>query len=170
MLVNTTTRNASDDPGLQKHRLPRSDMKYWGGKMDIKRLIIGSITGLVVLYVVGYVIWEMLLVDFFAANAGSAQGVAREEQILWAVLVGTLCYATLLTMTIEARSGATSLVDGAKAGAVVGLLLWGTVDFLFYGYFNLNNLTGAIADIVLEGVRGGIGGAVIALVLGKLGD
>lgn len=138
--------------------------------MDMKRLVIGSITGLVALYVVGYVFWEMLFVDFFAANAGSAQGVGREEQILWAVLVGTLCYAVLLTRTIEARSGETSPIDGLKAGAVVGLLLWGTVDFLFYGYFNLNNLTGAIADIVLEGVRGGIGGAVIALALGKLGN
>jgi hypothetical protein len=57
-----------------------------------------------------------------------------------------------------------------KVGAVVGLLLWGTVDFVFYGYFNLNTLTGVIADIVLEGVRGGIAGAVIAGVLAKVGN
>ena len=138
--------------------------------MDMKRLIVGSIAGLVAMYVVGYVIWEMLLVDFFAANAGSAQGVGREEQILWPILVGTLCYAVLVTQTIEARSGEKSPIDGLKSGAVVGLLLWGTVDFMFYGYFNLNNLTAVIADTVLEGVRGGIGGAVIALVLGKVGN
>ena len=61
-------------------------------------------------------------------------------------------------------------MDGLKAGAVVGLLFWGTVDFIYYGYFNLNNLTGVIADTVLEGVRGGIVGAVIAGVLAKVGD
>lgn len=138
--------------------------------MDMKRLTIGSITGLVVMYVLGIVFWEMLFADFFEANAGSAQGVPRVEQIIWAVALGTLFYSLLVTLAIESRAGAKSLVAGLKTGAVIGLLLWGTVDFMFYGYFNLNNLTSVIADTVLEGVRGGIGGAAIALVLDKLGD
>ena len=78
--------------------------------------------------------------------------------------------SALVTMTIEARSGATSVVDGLKAGAIVGFLVWGTADFIFYGNFNLSNLNATIADIVLEAVRGGIGGAVVAVVLSKIGD
>ena len=73
-------------------------------------------------------------------------------------------------MTIEARSDATSVVDGLKTGAIVGFLVWGTADFIFYGNFNLSNLNATIADIALEAVRAGIGGAVIAVVLSKFGD
>ena len=61
-------------------------------------------------------------------------------------------------------------MDGMKVGATIGVLLWGTADFVMYGYMNLNNLTATIADIVLEAVRGGLGGAGIAFTLSKLGD
>jgi hypothetical protein len=76
----------------------------------------------------------------------------------------------MVTLTLEARSGGASLVEGLKAGALVGFLIWGTADFIFFGYFNINNLNATIADVVLEAVRGGIGGAVIGVVLSKIGD
>jgi hypothetical protein len=61
-------------------------------------------------------------------------------------------------------------VDGLKIGAVVGALLWGTADFIIFGVTNIDTLTGAVADTILEGVRGGITGGVIAAVLSKVGD
>ena len=142
----------------------------WEITMNIKRMTIGTIVGGIVLYILGVVIWQMLFADFFAANAGSATGVAKEMPVIWAIALGSLLYAKLITYVLETGSGSKSVMDGLKAGAVVGLLLWGTVDFIYYGYFNLNNLTGVIADTVLEGVRGGIVGAVIAGVLAKVGD
>jgi hypothetical protein len=137
--------------------------------MNIKRLVIGSVVGTVVLYFVGMLIWVVLFADFFDANAGTAMGVDREAMILWSVVLGTLCYAVLLTLGLEV-SGKKGIGGGLLVGAVVGALIWGTADFIFYGISNLNTLTGAVADVVLEGVRGAIGGAVVALVLGFVGD
>jgi hypothetical protein len=96
--------------------------------------------------------------------------VDRESPITWAVVVGSLFYAVLLTLALESRNASKSLVDGLIVGAVVGGLLWGTADFIIFGVTNLNTLTGAIADTVLEGARGGIAGGVIAAVLSKVGD
>ena len=138
--------------------------------MNMKRLAIGSLVGLVTLYILGIVIWEQLFTDFFAAQAGSAQGVDREAPILWSILLGSLFYAVLLTLAIESRSGAASPVDALKVGAIVGFLLWGTTDFVLSGYQNVGTLTGTIADSLLEAVRGGTTGAIIALVLSKTGD
>jgi uncharacterized membrane protein len=138
--------------------------------MNMKRLSIGSLVGLVALYVLGIVIWEMVFTDFFAANAGSAEGVNRESPILWAAVLGTLFYAVLLTLAIESQSGEKSLATGLKVGAVVGFLLWGTTDFILLAYQNVSTLNAAIADAVLEGIRGGICGAIVAVVLGKVGD
>ncbi len=138
--------------------------------MNTKRLIIGSLVGLVSLYIVGYLIWEVVFTEFFAANSGSATGVDRDPQIIWAIALGTLFYGVLLTLALESRGSSISTVDALKVGVVVGFLLWGTADFILYGYTNLNNLTGAIADTLLEGVRGGICGAIIAVVLSKTGD
>lgn len=138
--------------------------------MNTKRLAIGSIAGLVAVYIVGVVFWQLVFADFFAANAGSAEGVNRETPIIWAVGLGSLFYAALVTLMLEARGGTASIVDGIKGGALVGLLLWGTSDFILFGYMNLSNLTATIADTVLEAVRGGIAGGAIAAVLSKVGD
>jgi len=137
--------------------------------MNIKRMGIGTVVGAITLYLLGMLIWQVLFADFFDANSGSAVGVDRETPILWAVIVGTLAYAKLLTFALESQSGKT-LVDGLKVGAMVGALLWCTADFILFGFTNLSTLTGAIADTVLEGVRGGIAGGVIAFVLSKVGD
>jgi hypothetical protein len=53
-------------------------------------------------------------------------------------------------------------------GAVVGFLLWFTVDFVFYGISNISNLTLTVVDPLVELVHGGIGGAAIGLVLGRM--
>ncbi len=138
--------------------------------MDMKRITVGSLVGLVALYILGIVIWEIVFTDFFAANLGSATGVMRETQILWPVILGTLFYAVLLTLAVESQSGSQSLLSGLKAGAVIGALVWGTSDFILFGYQNIFNLNAVIADTVLEGVRGGICGAIIAVVLSKVGS
>lgn len=138
--------------------------------MNIKRLSIGSVVGAVTLYLLGMLIWQVLFADFFEANSGSAVGVDRDTPIVWAIIVGTLCYAVLLTLSLESSGASKSLVDGLKVGAVMGALLWGTADFILFGFTNLSTLTGAVADTLLEGVRGGIAGGVIAVVLGKVGN
>jgi hypothetical protein len=138
--------------------------------MDIKRIGIGSVVGTIALFLLGMLIWQNLFTEFFDANSGSATGVDREAPIMWAAIVGTLFYAVLLTLALEARGASKSLVDGLKVGAVVGALLWGTTDFILYGYTNIGTLTGTVADILLEGLRGGIVGGIIAVVLSKFGD
>lgn len=137
--------------------------------MNIKRLVIGSIIGTVVLYLLGGLIWQMLFVDFFEANSGSAMGVDRETPILWAMVLGHLFYGLLVTLGLEV-SGKKGIGGGLLVGAVVGGLMWGTADFILLGITNLSTVTGAVADTILEAVRGAIAGAVVALVLDKVGD
>ncbi len=136
--------------------------------MDIKRLIIGTVVGAITLYILGYAIWELAFANFFAANAGSATGVERDTQVIWAVALGTVSYAALLTLAIGTRADSATIVDGLKIGAIVGFLLWFTADFTIYGIQNVSNLTATIADSLLELIRGGIAGAVVAAVLGKI--
>ena len=136
--------------------------------MDTKRLIIGSLVGGITLYVLGYLIWELAFADFFAANAGSATGVERDPPLLWAVALGVVAFAALLTLAIETRAGSATIVDGLKIGAIVGFLMWFSVDFIRYGFSNVENLTATIVDPLLEIIHAGIAGGVIAAVLRKI--
>ena len=134
--------------------------------MDMKRLMTGTIVGGILMYGLGWLIWGTLFTDFFAANAGSATGVERDAPILWAQVVGNLVLAALYTMAIL-KTGASSVADGAKVGAITGLLVWLGVDFIHYAHTNLSNLTATLADPALELVRTAIVGAGIAMVLAK---
>ena len=136
--------------------------------MDIKRFIIGTVVGAITLYALGYLIWELAFADFFAVNAGSATGVVKDPQVIWALALGTLSYAALLTLAIGTRAGSATIVEGLKIGAIVGFLMWFSVDFIHYGIGNVSNLTATIADSLLELIDAGISGAVIAAVLGKI--
>lgn len=136
--------------------------------MDAKRLVIGTVVGGVILFATGYLIFELAFGDFYAANAGSATGVERDPQLVWAVALGALSYAALITLAIGSRASSLNIGAGVKVGAVVGFLLWFTANFTLYGITNISNLTRTVVDPLLELVHGGIAGGVIAVVLGKI--
>lgn len=135
--------------------------------MDTKRFLIGTLVGGITMYLLGYLIWTLALADFFAANTGSATGVAREARLVWAVALGNLSLAALVTLAVGSRAGSSTIGAGFKIGAIVGFLVWFGVDFIHYGISNISNLTATVVDPLLEIVRTGIGGAVIAAVLGR---
>jgi len=136
--------------------------------MDTKRILIGTLVGGIIVYAVGYLIFDLAFANFYAANVGSATGVARNPQLVWAVALGSLSYAALVTLAIGNRAGSSDIGAGVKIGAVVGFLLWFTVDFILYGITNIANLARTVVDPLLELVRGGIAGGAIAVVLGKI--
>jgi len=136
--------------------------------MNTKQLVTGTLVGGIVLFVAGYLIFDLAFAAFYAANEGSATGVARVPQLVWAVALGSLSYAALVTLGIGSRAGSSSAGSGVKIGAVVGFLLWFTVDFILYGVSNVATLTRTVVDPLLELVRAEIAGGAIAVVLGKI--
>jgi hypothetical protein len=138
--------------------------------VDTKRLVIGTVVGGITLHVVGYLIYELALAGFFDANAGSATGVARDAQLMWAVALGNLALAALVTLAVGTRPGSATVIGGFRIGAIVGFLMWFGVDFIHYGITNIWNLTATIVDPLLEAIHVGIAGAVIAAVLGRIAE
>jgi hypothetical protein len=140
-----------------------------GRLMDAKRLVIGTLVGGIVVYALGYLIFILAFGPFYGANLGSATGVTRDPEIMWAVFVGSCGYAALITLMVVITGGVVTTGEAMKRGAAVGFLLWVTADFIVYGSTNVQNLTRTAVDPVLELVRGGISGGIIGLILAKVG-
>lgn len=137
--------------------------------MNTKRLVVGSVVGAIVLHLVGYLLFQRLLADFYAANAGTATGVNKEPQVLWAVIVGNLSYAVLLTLA-TGWARATSLMAGFRIGATVQFLAWLGTDLILFGISNTTTLNLALVDPLVELVHGGLAGAAIVAVTARLGS
>jgi len=136
--------------------------------MDTKRLVIGTIVGGITLHAVGYLIFDVAVLDFYLANVGTATGALRDANLQWALALGHLSLAALVTLGVVSRAGAPTIGAGFTTGAAIGFLVWFGADFIHYGFTNLWNLTVVIVDPLLEAIHNGIAGAVIAAVLGRM--
>lgn len=137
--------------------------------MNAKRFVIGTLVGGVAVLVTGYLVFATPpFRDFYsyAMNAGSATGVAREPQLLWAMALGAVSYGALVTFALGNRASSLRPWAGIRVGAIVGFLLWFTADFMFYGISNVGNLMTAVVEPLLELVPGAVAGGAIAVVLG----
>lgn len=138
--------------------------------MTARQFIACTVAGAVGLTASGYLMFEIVLGDFYAyaLNAGAAAGVHRESPLLWAVALGALSYSALITLAIATRPDTPTVRTGIAIGAVVGFLVWFAADFMLYGISNVLNLTSALVDPILEIVPSAVTGGVIAVVLRKV--
>jgi len=136
--------------------------------MDMKRLAIGTIVGAVMMYVTGYVIFEVAFGSFYAANIGSAADGMRTPSIEWIIALSNLPYALLLTLAFESKGGQLTISSGFVTAFVIGLLVWASADLYIYAATNVWNKTIVFIDPWLSAVNSGIGGAVIAAVLARV--
>jgi uncharacterized membrane protein len=135
--------------------------------MDFRKFSVGTIVGAVVLYVVGYLIFHVILGGFYDSNSGLVEAAVRPAELQWAVVIAVIAYSALIGYAMQPRA-VSGAVDGAKIGAVVGFLLWVTADFVIHGWQATTTLTLTLVDPLVEAVRGGIAGAAIAMTWGWL--
>ena len=133
--------------------------------MATKQFTMATLAGGVTVFVMGFLLYDLALGDFFAANAGTATGVAKAAIDMVPLAIGQVFLAALLVMVMGWR-GDSSAGDGLKTGAIVGLLFSLGVNLTWYGVFNISNLTATLVDPIVFMIQLGVGGAVIGAVLG----
>jgi len=136
--------------------------------MDPKRLVIGSVVGMIMLNLMGFLLWEVTLGDYMRSHSAGFVGLEREMPIVWALLLGTLLWGALLTMILD-WTGSASTAAGARTAAMAGVLLVGGIDFIYFAFYDGMDLVGVVADVCLSALQFAVTGALIALAVAKLG-
>ena len=135
--------------------------------MDTKKFLTGTLAGGVVYFFLGYLIYGVLLQEFYEVNSGSATGVMRadEEMVWWALILGNLAFAALITYIFLKWAHISTFKSGLRGGAAIGLLMVLSYNLTMYGVSNLSNLTATLVDIVvvtaITAIIGGVIGAVL---------
>lgn len=133
--------------------------------MDTKKFLTGTLVGGITFFIMGFLIYVLLLEGFFMANGGGATDVVKTDIEWWALILGNLASAALLTYIFLRWAHISTFISGMKAGAVLGFLVTCSFDLIMYGTSNLMNLTGTIVDIVVWTIATAIVGGVIGAVL-----
>jgi uncharacterized protein with PQ loop repeat len=135
--------------------------------MNIKKLAIGGIVAGILFFLLGWLIYGILLMDFMKANPGVVGGYDKAApDMLWLV-IGNLLSGFLMAY-IFVKANVNTLANGFITAAVVGLLMSASYDCMSYGLTNLMSKKMMIADVLAAAVLSGIVGAVTGLVMGKI--
>ena len=135
--------------------------------MSLNKVLLATLAGTVVFFLLGWVVWGMLLADFMAKNAGAGTMKAESEMVWWAMIVSNAAAAFLLAYIYGKWANISTFMTGLKAGALITFFIALSVDMYLYAGTNLTTLNGALVDIVSWTVVGAIVGGVIGLVLGS---
>ncbi len=135
--------------------------------MNTNRILLAGIAGGVTFFLLGFLVYGMLLMKFFAANQGTAQGVMKDPPEMWALAVGNLAWGFLLAIIFGRWAGIKTFGTGARAGIVIGALMSATYNFNALGTTNITTLTAVLVDIVVFALMNAIIGGVVGAMLGR---
>ncbi len=136
--------------------------------MNTQKFLLSGIAGGIVSFFAGYLLYGLLLMDFFTKNVGSATNVMRPpaEMIWWAMILGSVCFGLVLSYVFTKWANIQTAGAGATAGFVISLFMTAGFDFMMYGQTNISNLQASFVDIICGAVLGAVSGAVVGLVNG----
>ena len=131
--------------------------------MNAKKLILASLAGGVVTFLLGGLWHTIILADFYETHSAA---LARPEANMMMVALGSLVIAVLMAYTYPiGYKGGSAVKEGFRFGALVGLIWVLPVSLIFSGVWNYP-LVAVIVDSAWHIVEQGVVGIVIALIYG----
>ena len=136
--------------------------------MDSKKFLIGTLVGGISFFLLGYLIYGVALMGFFTNHSIAPAGSMKtmNEFLWWALVLGTLAEAALLTWIFLKLGNIRSFGSGFGAGFVVGFFVGLSRDLIQFATGNHVDLTATFADVVVGALLYGIVGGIIGAVLG----
>lgn len=126
--------------------------------MNVKNLLISSVAGSVVYFLLGWLFYGLLFTEIYPAS--------DNENMLF-VYLGCLTFCILLSYVFLQWAEIRVPQTGAKAGGIIGLLYGAGMNFFIYSS-QTPNYTNIFIDILINAMMGAIVGAFIAFVISKL--
>ena len=133
--------------------------------MDIKKWIIGGITAGILFFLLGWLVYGILLSDFMNNHTGAAGNVTKTEEDMLYLAIGNLAYGFLLAY-VFVKGNVGTMMNGFITGGIVGLLMAVGIDCIMYATSTVISKTAMAADVAASTVMSAVVGAITAMVMG----
>ena len=131
------------------------------------KILRGTVFGGIVYFLLGWLLYGILFMDFFSANMNQCANKADGEMIWWAMIVSNLVTALLLTLILK-WSGAKGIVDGLKTGAIFGILLTLSFNLSSWSMTTMySNFGSLLVDLAVSTLMLTVVGMIIVLLWGR---
>jgi len=131
------------------------------------KILRGILFGGIAYFLLGWLVYGVLLYDFFSPMTNTCANRPDMEMIWWAIILSNLLLALFLTLFLK-WSGARAIIDGLKTGALFGALFTATIDLSLYSMTTMyKSLLPIVLEIVASAVIMAVVGMIIVLTWGK---
>jgi len=133
------------------------------------KTIIAAVVGAIASFLLGWVVYGMLLVDYFKSNTVQYEGMMlpEGEMKLWAIFISNLASSWLFAWLFS-RMNVRTFAGGFQTGAIINFVWALAIDMMFYSMMNwFANSTIIVVDVIVNAIFGGIIGGIIAMMLGR---
>lgn len=133
--------------------------------MFSKHNLLATLAATVAMFLLGYLIWGIAMMEFFEGHSLVDTMKSDEEMSMPAIFLGNL-FGALAMSTLYGKwsNGQYSAGGGFQFGAWIGFFVGVGMGLVWYGTANMMDETGHVVEAVIDIIYYGIIGAVIALV------
>ena len=111
--------------------------------------IIAALASAIVTFFLGWLIFGMLLMNYYNANSVQYTGLIKTEPAMWAIALANICWGLMIAYILN-LAGITSAAKGFATGFFVFLLGNAGFDLLFYATTNMYSINILAVDILIN--------------------
>lgn len=130
--------------------------------MNVKNFLIGGIVGGIVDFLMGWLVWGILLKDTFPKPEG-----AGAENIMF-IFLGCMFFGLMLSYIFSQGEGVSQCVPGIKLAVGIALFMSLANNFFYSMYKDTMDVKLVAIDVVASIVVAAVVGAAIAVTNGKM--
>jgi hypothetical protein len=135
--------------------------------MDTAKLFVAGLLGGVINFFLGWLVWGILLMDYFSSHTTNPQ-VARssENMVFWALIGGNLVFGFLHAYILY-KANVKTPASGAILAATISALVTLGSNLMMYAQSDLLQLSIVLPDVLASAVVSAIVGATIGWYYGR---
>ncbi|MBI2729889.1 MAG: hypothetical protein HYX40_03910 [Sphingobacteriales bacterium] len=133
--------------------------------MNTKTLL-GALLAAVLAFLLGWLIFGILLMDFYTSNMTSYAGLVKNPPDMAPIAVANLVWGLMLAYIFN-LGNVNSPGKGFTTGLILTLLMTLGFDLFMYAQFNLYSTKLIGVDVVANALFGGVIGAVLGWWFGR---
>ncbi len=130
------------------------------------KVILAVLATTVTGFFLGWLIFGYALADFYKTNTTFYQGLMKDPPSFLGLIGGSLSFGVLIVYIFDRWAKIGTFLNGLIAGLFIYFLIVLSFDMFAYGSMNLFSPMLLIVDVIANSVLGGLVGGVGGLVLG----
>ena len=137
--------------------------------MNIQKILIGGVIGGVVYFLLGWLVWGILLREAMAipADIASVIEIPEDEVRMSFMALSCILWGIFLAFIFNNWASISTFMGGMKGGALIGIFVSLVIGFSMHAMYTFTSLSNIALDTIGNAVASGITGGVIGWYLGR---